>query len=219
MGCHRMQCMTAPQPPRWQPSCCCRRCAGLAGLMPIRPACIDCRSAHLLLDRRPRMQLPCCIGGVPYPRTGDYVDRGAWGVELLTLLVCLKLALPACVHLLRGNHESAMCTKYYGFMGEVQAKYAERSKVRAQTWRAGKERGSPRGGGEGGRWWCGKCSRAKHDPPFCPPPSPPHACMPCSTARDAVKVSNTMHCCRGTKAGAWPASCRAGPVPGWWQES
>ncbi len=25
---------------------------------------------------------------------GDYVDRGSWGVELLTLLTCLKLACP-----------------------------------------------------------------------------------------------------------------------------
>jgi serine/threonine-protein phosphatase 5 len=42
---------------------------------------------------------------------GDFVDRGAWGVELLAVLAAWKLALPASVFLLRGNHESITCTK------------------------------------------------------------------------------------------------------------
>lgn len=50
---------------------------------------------------------------------GDYVDRGAWGVELMVLLLLLKLACPSRVYLLRGNHESSTCTKFYGFKGEV----------------------------------------------------------------------------------------------------
>lgn len=57
------------------------------------------------------------------------MDRGAWGVETLTLLLTLKLALPGYIHLLRGNHESAMCTRYYGFMAELQAKYGKKAKV------------------------------------------------------------------------------------------
>ena len=32
---------------------------------------------------------------------GDYVDRGAWGVETLALFLCLKLALPGQVAMLR----------------------------------------------------------------------------------------------------------------------
>ncbi|GBF98615.1 hypothetical protein Rsub_10804 [Raphidocelis subcapitata] len=54
---------------------------------------------------------------------GDFVDRGAWGVETLALLLAWKVALPRHVFLLRGNHESTYCTKYYGFQGELTAKY------------------------------------------------------------------------------------------------
>jgi hypothetical protein len=50
-----------------------------------------------------------------YIFNGDFVDRGAWGVETLALLLAWKVALPRHVYLLRGNHESTYCTKYYGF--------------------------------------------------------------------------------------------------------
>ena len=38
---------------------------------------------------------------------GDFVDRGAHGVEVLSALLMLKLAWPRSVVLLRGNHEDA----------------------------------------------------------------------------------------------------------------
>ena len=53
---------------------------------------------------------------------GDYVDRGAWGLETLLLLLAWKLAAPEEVTLLRGNHETALCTLVYGFKGELVAK-------------------------------------------------------------------------------------------------
>lgn len=56
---------------------------------------------------------------------GDFVDRGAWGYEILLLFCCWKLALPDHVFLLRGNHESSFCTLLYGFQGELKAKYGE----------------------------------------------------------------------------------------------
>lgn len=34
-------------------------------------------------------------------RTGDYVDRGAWGLEVVLLLAALKIAAPSRVVLLR----------------------------------------------------------------------------------------------------------------------
>ena len=60
-----------------------------------------------------------------YCVNGDFVDRGAWGVETLALLAAWKLTLPAHVFLLRGNHESATCTLMYGFKQELVAKYGK----------------------------------------------------------------------------------------------
>lgn len=54
---------------------------------------------------------------------GDYVDRGAWGLETFLLLLAWKVFLPHRVFLLRGNHESKYCTAVYGFEKEVMVKY------------------------------------------------------------------------------------------------
>ncbi|KAG9391143.1 Ser/Thr protein phosphatase [Carpediemonas membranifera] len=69
------------------------------------------------------------IGGMPpnvnYLFLGDYVDRGAFGVETISLLVCLKLRHPDRIHLLRGNHESRQISQFYGFYMEVTRKYGD----------------------------------------------------------------------------------------------
>ncbi|KAI5606031.1 hypothetical protein POPTR_001G456600v4 [Populus trichocarpa] len=59
---------------------------------------------------------------------GDYVDRGAWGLETFLLLLAWKVFLPQRVFLLRGNHESKYCTSVYGFEKEVLAKYGDKGK-------------------------------------------------------------------------------------------
>ncbi|XAR58086.1 Phosphoprotein phosphatase [Bertholletia excelsa] len=59
---------------------------------------------------------------------GDYVDRGAWGLETFLLLLAWKIFMPHRVYLLRGNHESKYCTSVYGFEKEVLAKYGDRGK-------------------------------------------------------------------------------------------
>lgn len=55
---------------------------------------------------------------------GDYVDRGAHGVETLALLLALKAANPLRVFLVRGNHESLPMNvgASGGFLAELRAK-------------------------------------------------------------------------------------------------
>uniref|UniRef100_A0A151UEI3 Serine/threonine-protein phosphatase n=1 Tax=Cajanus cajan TaxID=3821 RepID=A0A151UEI3_CAJCA len=59
---------------------------------------------------------------------GDYVDRGAWGLETFLLLLAWKVFMPHNIYMLRGNHESKYCTSVYGFEKEVMVKYGDKGK-------------------------------------------------------------------------------------------
>ena len=61
--------------------------------------------------------------GTQYVFNGDLVDRGAYSIEVLTLVLAYKLLYPETVHVNRGNHETESISTQYGLMNEVVQKY------------------------------------------------------------------------------------------------
>ena len=67
--------------------------------------------------------------GIPplthYVFLGDYVDRGSYSIEVVSLLFAMCILFPDCVTAIRGNHEVISINEYYGFKETVMSSYAD----------------------------------------------------------------------------------------------
>lgn len=60
---------------------------------------------------------------------GDYVDRGDYSLECVTILFSLKIIRPDDIYLIRGNHEFDSLCSQYGFKSDILAHH-NRKKVK-----------------------------------------------------------------------------------------
>ncbi|MGQ4833109.1 MAG: metallophosphoesterase [Candidatus Asgardarchaeia archaeon] len=56
---------------------------------------------------------------------GDYVDRGDYQLETLNLVLILKILEPDRVYILRGNHETVLANRFYGFKIDLMQRNLE----------------------------------------------------------------------------------------------
>lgn len=63
------------------------------------------------------------IFSMNYVFLGDFVDRGAYSCDVITLLFSIKVLYPCKVFLVRGNHEDRLMNVNYGFHADCARKF------------------------------------------------------------------------------------------------
>ncbi|OHS98140.1 Serine/threonine-protein phosphatase PP1 [Tritrichomonas foetus] len=58
---------------------------------------------------------------------GDFVDRGDFSIEVISLLLALTIEHPTRFFLIRGNHEFQEINRKYGFYDEIMTEYKDES--------------------------------------------------------------------------------------------
>ena len=56
---------------------------------------------------------------------GDYINKGPASVEVISMLLALKALFPSNIFLLRGNHETDIMAKMFGFYDDCQTKLSK----------------------------------------------------------------------------------------------
>eukprot|EP00792_Barthelona_sp_PAP020_P006519 TRINITY_DN3020_c0_g3_i1.p1 TRINITY_DN3020_c0_g3~~TRINITY_DN3020_c0_g3_i1.p1 ORF type:complete len:303 (-),score=64.74 TRINITY_DN3020_c0_g3_i1:73-981(-) len=106
-------------------------CQYVSSLLREEPCVLDLKSSIVIVgdihgqfyDLRNMFEIVGCPPHKQYLFLGDYVDRGRYSMETITLLLVYKAKYPDRIHLLRGNHESRQITQLYGFYEETLKKY------------------------------------------------------------------------------------------------
>ena len=87
-----------------------------SNVVPVRPPIIICGDVHgQFPDLMELLSLGGRVSDHRYLFLGDYVDRGHYSGETISLLLAYKVKYPDNITLIRGNHESRLTTKDYGF--------------------------------------------------------------------------------------------------------